>query len=165
MNNHHLLVNGDEHSFKQFYELFCTPVLNFFCQRTGSMVTSEDLTQVTFIKFWNYRASLKKDIALKAQLFRIARTTLIDFLRLQAKQDALVFQTEHLECIAEEPYDDSAEEIISSIECLPEARKKVLYLKLEGFNNHEIAEALSISKRTVENHYYRAIIDLKELAC
>ncbi len=165
MIDHLLLIDGDENSFKKFYEKFSAQVFNFFCQRTKSLVSSEDLTQITFIKFWKYRSSLKKDIALKAQLFRIARTTLIDYLRMRSKQEALLLQTEQVEHIAEQTYFDPAEEIISSIELLPEARKKVIHLKLEGLNNLEIAEALSISKRTVENHYYRAIIDLKELAC
>jgi RNA polymerase sigma-70 factor (ECF subfamily) len=49
------------------------------------------------------------------------------------------------------------------IEQLPEQQQRIFqFSKMEGLTNDEIAVKLKISKRTVENHLYRAVSFLKE---
>ena len=46
---------------------------------------------------------------------------------------------------------------------MPEQRQKIFRLsKIKGLSNDEIAHKLDLSKRTVENQLYRAIVFLKE---
>ena len=58
-------------------------VRGFIRRRVRDDATADDLTQETFLKVYRSRAALRDGQRIEAWLYRIARTTLIDFYRWQ----------------------------------------------------------------------------------
>jgi DNA-directed RNA polymerase specialized sigma24 family protein len=67
--------------FNEVYYSHHKKIYFFILRKTKSSFIAEETTQLTFIKCWKYRESLSEDVDISIQLFRIARTTMIDLLR------------------------------------------------------------------------------------
>jgi len=150
--------------FEKTYFDWHSKVYAYFIHKTHSAYMAEELVQLTFIKLWNSRDTLKADLPLEAQLFTIARTTMLDFLRKQANQQRLIkMAAPDLSHITEPIWDiDNKNKVHSLIHTLPPIRKQVFLLnRYEGYSNIEIAQKLAISIRTVEKHISLAIKQLK----
>ena len=155
---------GDQQAFEKTYMDWHAKIYAYFMHKTSSVYMAEELVQLTFIKLWNFRHTLKVDLPLQAQLFTIARTTMIDFLRQQANQQRLIKEAAfELEGCIQPNWDldgkNRAEILINS---LPPIRRQVFLLnRYEGYSNPEIAQKLDISVRTVEKHISLALKQLK----
>ncbi len=75
------LKAGDEKALKSVFDEYRHAVYNYVFDKTKSVYCSKEVVQLTFIKLWNYRHNLKEHVDISYQLFRIARTTMIDELR------------------------------------------------------------------------------------
>jgi RNA polymerase sigma factor (sigma-70 family) len=163
------LQNGSEESFKEIYHAYHKKLYFFFLKKTGSASLSQDLIQETFIKLWRYRLTLKTDLPVSLQLFRIARTVTIDLLRRNARNRVDSLPTAHIIELSDSINESLVPEVSpaitkirSSLSLLPPVRRKIIEQKLEGFSNPEIASNLSISQKTVENHLNKAFHQLKK---
>jgi RNA polymerase sigma-70 factor (ECF subfamily) len=141
----------------------------YFLKKTKSASLSQDLVQETFIKLWRYRLTLKTELPVSLQLFRIARTVAIDLLRRNARNRVVSVTTEHIVELSDRMNEPPAAEVSpviiklrSGLSFLPPVRRKVIEQKLEGFSNSEIASNLAISQKTVENHLNKAFHQLKK---
>ncbi|MGJ7032707.1 RNA polymerase sigma factor [Niabella hirudinis] len=161
------IINGDKKAFDTFYWQYVDKLFGYFFKRTQSHFQAEELTQLTFIKFWEYRSSLNPALSTDMQLYYKARITYIDWLRKQASQRSLLSQIiGHEAQHTGEPREGSEkfERARLALEKLPPVRKKVLALfYLEGYNYKEIAALLSISPKTVDNHIYQGIAQLRKI--
>lgn len=162
------ISQGDEAAFEIFFDTYHANLFFFFRKKTGSDFLAEELVQLTFIKLWNNRAQLDPGIELHIQLFRIARTTLIDKLRTEAvatkrmevirRQLGTVIATPSL-------YEEKEvmERLHLAIDKLPPARRTIFRMnRLEGLTAKEIASRLQISPRTVEHQISHAIRQLQQ---
>ena len=162
------LQNGSEESFKEVYYTYHKRLYFYFLKDTGSASLSQDLVQETFVKLWRFRGTLKMDLSVSTQLFRIARTVAIDMLRREARNRVDAVPTAHIIEISDRAYEPEPEvstaivKIKSSLAILPPVRRKVIEQKLQGFSNPEIASNLSISPKTVANHLNKAFHQLKK---
>ena len=75
------LKRSDSFVFEEIYAAYHHRVYNYILFKTQSDYLSEEVVQISFIKLWNHRSKLSEDVTLPAQIFRIANTTLIDYLR------------------------------------------------------------------------------------
>lgn len=163
------LKQGDQLVFARIFDLFHQKAFGFFMNRLDKdRELAKELTQLCFIKLWQSRHSLSEQHSLDRQLFTIAKTTLIDFIRKESRKSKLRKVIER----NQEGVVRMQEEGISGFEQrdylsqvlhrLPPARKKILQLKyLYGYSNREIADQLSISIKTVEDHVTKGLHELK----
>jgi RNA polymerase sigma factor (sigma-70 family) len=163
------LINSCEYSFETVYYTYRDKLYFYFLKKTKDESVCKDLVQEVFIKLWRYRKSLRPDLDLSIQVFRIAKTTLIDVLRKHASQRTISVPENALHHIAEpatngEPDNERVVYLHREIKMLPPVRKQILQYRLQGFSNQEIAVKLSISKKTVENQLNRAFHDIKKNA-
>ncbi len=125
---------------------------------------AEELTQMAFIKLWKFKHTLSEDFTLDIQLFKIAKTTLLDYFKKLACEEKNL-KNYHSEQ-AESTQDitrlyDNQQQLEVVLGCLPPTRKQVFVLnRLHGYSYKEIAEKLSISPRTVEKHISLAVKQL-----
>ena len=125
---------------------------------------------MAFTKLWQCRQTLQEEYTISTQLFRIANTILIDFLRKYNNRDAVTASLDGLDI--EEGVDSTNEKvsgaelqkrISEAVNDLPPVRKQVFEMSREqGMSYREIAATLSVSSRTVETHIYKALKQIKK---
>ncbi len=135
-----------------------------------SYVKSEDLvqeiTQDTFLKFFDTVGKLNEETLLKPWLRRIAVNTAIDYYR---KNRKFRFQEEieghSLLQINENALDQLGyEEILKLLHQLPEDQSLVFNLyEVEGYSHKEIAEKLAITESSSRVYLTRAKQKLRQL--
>lgn len=155
---------GDEHALKlvylHFYEKLCIYILNFSADRD----LAEDVVQDTFLKLWNSRHNLRSDGALSAYLYKITYNNFIDNYRKTKQLDEelenirLVTLTELLDDANEDLFNQRLDKVKKAIEQLPPRCKEIFLMNKEkGMRYKEIAKALDLSVKTVENQIGKAL--------
>ena len=119
-------------------------------------------------KIWQKKETLDPNLNIKAFIFKISINVIYDFIRHKHIQHAFEDFSRHGQAIENNTwqtviYDDMKDKILRLAQKLPEQQHRIFQLnKFEGMSNDEIAIKLNLSKRTVENHLYRAIQFLKK---
>ncbi len=169
MNEIAAIQRGDETIFEQVYQTHHEKLYFYILKKTSSNYLAEEVVQLAFIKLWNYRQSLSADISLEAQIFRIAKTSLIDLLRKNANQRRVIENYKDIVPVEDENVmsalmkKEMGERITALIKNMPPVRQKVFKLSREGGLSHkEIAEQLSLTTKNVENHISKAIRQIKK---
>lgn len=164
------LKDGDEFFFRQVFDQYHQKLYFFILYKAKSEYIAEEVVQMAFTKLWQCRRTLREEYTISTQLFRIATTILIDFLRKYNNRDAV---TARLDVLDIEKGIDSTNEkmrgaelqkqISEAVNDLPPVRRQVFEMSREqGMSYREIAETLSVSSKTVETHIYKALKQIKE---
>lgn len=162
------LKKDDNAAFSEAFNEYHNALYSYIIKKTQSDYIAEEVVQLTFFKLWKYRQSLKEDIPLLNQLFRIARTTLINELKKEQyanqfkefKRHSSKNEYEHI--IEQISYTETLTKLGELVNILPPVRKKVFELsRFKYMTNKEISEHLSISPKTVENHMTLALKFIK----
>lgn len=164
-----LLKDGDKTAFEKLFKEYAPKIYHFSLSYLHNTADSEGLVQDVFLKLWEKREMLNQSGNLKAFVFKVAINTIYDFIRRKNVENAF---KDYVETNYDSATDNTWNEVIFNemqsrlnvlIEQFPTQRKKIFKLsKQEQLSNDEIAEKLNLSKRTVENHLYRAVSYLKE---
>lgn len=155
------LTSGCLQTFQEVYRLYNQKLYAYILKKTNSEYMAEEVVQLTFIRLWEKRRNLSAEYGLSAQIFKMAGTILIDQLRKEAisQKHLSIVETERAQPAAP---DLDLEILEQAIEQMAPVRKKVFKLsKLDGYSYKEIAELLSISPKTVENHMAKALKQLR----
>lgn len=154
-------------AFNIIYDQYHQQIYGYVLQRSQSSYVAQEVTQLTFIKLWSNRETLKEEIALNIQLFGMARQVMIDLLR----KEAVRFKYEGQ--AVDTPFTDSLIDAIESKELLrlmeediqnmPKMRRTIFELsRKNGLSHKEIAEIFSITPKAVEHHIGKALLQLKQ---
>ncbi|WP_447640031.1 MULTISPECIES: RNA polymerase sigma factor [Chitinophagaceae] len=161
------IIEGDQKAFNAFYWQYVDKLFGYFFKRTRSNFQAEELTQLTFIKFWEYRSSLSPVLSPDMQLYYKARITYVDWLRKEGTQKKLLLGLFEENADGATALGDSYEKLERAkraLQTLPDMRKKVLKMfYLDGYSYKEIADLLDLSPKTVDNHIYQGIAQLRKI--
>ena len=159
------IKEGDEKAFKSFFENNYDSLFVYLRSRNIKQDVAKDIIQKAFIYIWENRQNIKPDLSLKAYLFRIIYTRMIN----HTEQERNFLELEkHANGIDKTPqdtaeYNDLYEAFRKAIEEMPEKRRLVFEsCFIQELTYKETAEILSISVKTVENHMVLAFKDLRE---
>ncbi len=162
------IAEGDAAAFREVFDLYYPKVLAFMAAYARTRGDAEDLAQNVFVKLWTARQTLPGIRSFGAYLFRMSRNAALDY----CKKNRLLFDLD--ESYPEEQTvaldeDYFAREIRQRMErqiaAMPEKRRQVITMsRIEGLSNDEIAAALGISKKTVENHINAALRALRKVS-
>lgn len=155
------LKNGNQDAFNEIYSRYHRQLYYYILHRTNAYY-AEEVVQLTFIKLWDRRKKLSEEIELHIQLFRIARTTLIDQLRKNKNKKAIKTRATvryiNSEVVDLMDYKETASKLKTMVESLPPMRRKVFEMsRFEAMTHREISEELNITPKTVENHINLAL--------
>lgn len=163
------IKSGGEAVFTRLFDTYYAKVYYYFLKKTRSPYIAREVAQLAFIKLWQFRHTLSEDHTLDSQLFRIASGSLIDYLRTEntrrkhtvlLARDAIAGDHEPASMALE-----TSDYLQSLTDTLPPIRKKVFILsRVHGHSHREIADKLSISIKTVEDHMLKAMRHLRQIA-
>jgi RNA polymerase sigma-70 factor (family 1) len=124
----------------------------------------EDIIQDVFMNIWHNREKLEINISLKGYLYACVRYQVFNQFRKNKDKihveffDDLDKRFQHATPETEMMHNELVQQINSIIETLPEKCQLVYKLSREEQLSHkEIADRLSISTKTVENHITKAL--------
>lgn len=155
--------------FNEVFQQYHEKLYFYVFSKTKSAFCAEEVVQLTFIKLWQYRASLNEDISIDAQIFRIAKTTLIDQLRKRNSYFNLSVasknrtEPESNQALTNFDLQELQQKLQTALSHMPPMRRRIFALsRLQGLSYREIATRLSISEKTVENHISHALKQLRQ---
>lgn len=159
------LKNGDMLAFDRIYELYSHKLYSFVFKIIKNESDADDIVQEVFVKIWESRGKLDDYKSLNSYILTIAYNNSIDLIRKRINSNKYL---EHLKkssviqstasSIDELEFNELNNQVEKLIAQLPERQKQVYHLhREEGLTYPEIAEQLSISKNTVENHMVKAL--------
>ena len=161
-----------EASFTEVFNLYYPKVYHHFLKKARSASTAREVAQLTFIKLWEFRHTLKDTIPLDTQLFHIAASVYIDYLRRESTQRKKVLAMAGGQAGVDEDEAqagpdasfEASDHLLSLTRSLSPVRKRVFLLsRVHGHSYKEIAEQLSISLKTVEDHMVKALRHIRGL--
>ena len=165
-----LRIKRDEKdAFQELFERYAPRIYSFSLSYLKNKNDAEELVQNVFLKIWEKRTLLDTNQNLKAFIFKVAVNTIYDFIRRKNIEHAFEDYA-RLNYNANENYtwhtvifEEMKQNLFDLVSQLPEQQQKIFQLsKFDGLTNDEIAKKLKLSKRTVENHLYRALAFLKD---
>lgn len=162
------IKNGDQKAFRKFYDRYYDPIYRFLVSRGMSHDEACDLAQKAFLMIWEKRRDIDETKSLRAFLFRIAYTRMLNHIEYHSKfdrnTDPLDASASETENVTDKQIDhrELLNRINSLITAMPEKRGTVFQLCfMKEFTYKETAEALDVSVKTVENHMTLAFRDIR----
>jgi RNA polymerase sigma factor (sigma-70 family) len=160
------LQQHDAVVFRELYDAYHEKLYFFVLKHTRSSFLAEETVQLSFIRIWEKADKLSAEADLSSQIFRIAKSVMIDLLR---KENVRIHHSSQMlidTAFEQEASDiDNRHELVrvhKAIEEMAPVRKTVFTLsRFEGYSHLSIAERLSISPKTVENHINKALRQLR----
>ena len=159
--------------FKKFFDLNFPKVKTFAWQLLKSEEDAEDIAQDIFVKLWEKPDLWLEREKLDSYLYTVVRNHIYNFLKHKAVEyDYLDVAAEKMQ-MAERGLPTPDDEFCAhelelfvqmALERMPEQRRRIFLMsREEGITSPEIAAKLNISVRTVEQHIYKALQDLKKI--
>ncbi|MCU7693056.1 RNA polymerase sigma factor [Haoranjiania flava] len=154
----------DEVFFKEVFDTYFDKIFSAFRRKVTDTNVAQDLTQLTFLKFWEYRSTYTFELSTEIQLFRKAKLVFIDWLRKEAHQRKIMDEMKQISEKMHSTKFELTDTLKIAIEQLPAMRKKVFSLAyIDGYSHKEIADQLNISTKTVDAHVLKALNQLRKL--
>ena len=148
------------------------PIYAFIYSKVGHREIAQDLTAEVFVKALALVDHTQSHVAIRAWLYRVARTTVADYWRatLHTRIIPLIEAHEHLrepdEVSVEPPpsQHDVTRQALALLDRLPAHYRRVLALRcLHGYSLRETANTLGLTERNVKVLQHRAIRTARDL--
>lgn len=156
----------DVKTFRKLFDDFYISLCIFGERYVEDAECAADLVQDCFVRLWQRREDFEYLHQLKSFLYTSVKNSALN--ELEHRKVKLGYAGKILERSEESFFRDHVVEeeayriLKQSIERLPEQTRKVMLLALEGKENGEIAEALSLAPGTVHTHKKIAYKRLRE---
>ncbi len=160
-----LVKENNSKALRVLFEKYYTPLCHFSYRYVKSTELSKEVASEVFINIWLKRGQVNINTSLKSYLYKATRNRSINCVIKEQKywEDIDIDNLESELLTNDSPNDildlKELEKIIESIvKKLPPRRQLVFRLnRIDGLTNKEIAELLSISTNTVQNHMIKAM--------
>lgn len=158
------IKSEDESAFEEFYKVLYPEIYGFIFRNTFDQIQSEEISQETFIRFWESRDQVSTDRHPKAYLFKIAKNLLINSINRKKKIYSLDEDfIENMLGAGEISENMLEHDLKKAILKLPEKCRLIFLLnRFHNFRYAEIAEILDISLQTVKNQMSKSIKLIRE---
>lgn len=169
------LKSKDKEVFIKVYDDFAGDIYRFVYFKIGHVEEAKDLTSMIFLKTWNHiqNNSLTSASTLRALLYKIARTSIVDHYRETGnKLEVSLDDEDHPIDIADDKTDlegdidraNDLAQIKSKLPLLKEEYREIIVLKfVNDLDIDEISEVTGKTKGNVRVLLHRSLSALKDL--
>lgn len=158
-----LMKKDDTDSLKILFEKYFTMLCGFSYNYVKSIDLAEEVVADVFSKIWMTRSRIEINSSLKSYLLSATKNTSINYIAKESKHfeslEVLDRENNYSKNTPDKIYDlHELEDVIETIiKKLPPKRQTVFRMnRVSGLSYKEIAEKLSISVYTVQNHMVKA---------
>jgi RNA polymerase sigma-70 factor (ECF subfamily) len=163
----------DKARFEELFHLYYPKVRSFAAILLKSEQEAEDVAQDIFVRLWEtpdlWEGNLEKNY-----LYTMVKNSVFNRIKRKNLESKYIHTQQDLQGITElAEFEDPLNEIyreelqlllMLALEQLPGKRREVFKLsRFQHLSNQEIAEKMNLSVRTVEQHIYLALKELKKL--
>ncbi|GAF05641.1 RNA polymerase sigma-70 factor [Saccharicrinis fermentans] len=155
---------GDESAFQEIFMRYYQQLVVFANKMVYDLDQSRDLVQEVIVHFYEKRDHIEIHTSLKAHLYQSVRNRCLNYLKREQtirNHHSRIFEErkeshqEFLDLMEEAELENK---IFNIIHALPKQCQKIFEMsRFDGKSNADIAEELSISKRTVETQISNAL--------
>ena len=170
------IQQGDVAAFEQLYKKYHPKAFAFCKSILRDSDKAKDIVQESFAAFWEHRTDIVATEAISAYLFRILRNGCLRQLRRDAllnnflnidsvtlSELELRYHTEEQNILNDIYFRDLSERYQEALDRLPKQCRTIFRMNRNyGMRSEEIAGALNLSVRTVENQLYRGLKMIKK---
>ncbi len=162
------LSQGKESAFQYLFDEYYQLLVSFAYRYLGDLDSSRNIVQDIFVMLYEKRDEIKIHTSLKSHLYQSVRNRALNVIKREKMQ-----REHHSRILDEQDGQDINDEswIVNELEgrignivgSLPGQCQKIFRMsRQEGISNSDIAEQLSISKRTVETQISKALKRIRE---
>ncbi|MBV6644851.1 MAG: RNA polymerase sigma-70 factor [Cyclobacteriaceae bacterium] len=163
------IKSGDLGAFEVLFKQHYQDIFRYAYRFVSNDVVAEEIAQEVFMYIWEKRQQISIESSLVSYLYSAARNKSINYLKLELpkinnRSDIyeIDIEDENITEIVEDS-DQLRKVINSAISELPAKCKEIFMMsRYEGLTYDEIAEEMSLSKKTVENQMGIALKKLRE---
>ena len=151
-------------SFDSLFREYYAPMVLYADSRLGNREQAEDVVQDVFKKLLEMD-SLPEDEQKKRQfLFTILKNKIIDIFRYNQRHQQSELQDAPSDNSIEDTFFEIElyESLYKEVQALPEKISEAMSLRMQGYDNHEIAEILKTNYHTVRSRIQRGIVMLRD---
>ncbi len=157
------LNKGDEAAYRFLFDLYYQVLVTFAYRYMGDLDSSRNLVQDVFVMLFDKRKDIHIHTSLKSHLFQSVKNRALNAIKREK------MQRDHHHRLAEEQGGGEIQDstvgvneltgiLAGIIDQLPDQCKRIFRMsRQDGIPNAEIADKLSISKRTVETQISKAL--------
>jgi RNA polymerase sigma-70 factor (ECF subfamily) len=163
------LKQSDPSAMEAVFRALHGPLVRYAQGFVRDRAGADDLVQDAFVRIWEGREGLDPTLSLKSFAYRTVRNLCLNRLRDEKNREDLVQTRYEPPGLAPEhpgrrhDADELARRFERWIADLPERQKEALTLsRFQGLSHDEIAEAMDVSPRTVNNHLVKALRTLRD---
>lgn len=158
------LRDGDHGAYRSLFDVHYIRLCNLAYKVLGDMDLARGCVQSVWVKLYEKRDHLNIQVSIDAYLNRMVINAALNLKNKRAGMHTLDLEDnaghEQHQDLMEQAEEEAR--IWREIEALPEQCKRIFLMnRFEGLSNDEIAEALGLSKRTVETQVSNALRKLK----
>ncbi len=168
---HRIRTKRDPQAFGELYDLYIDKIYRFIFFKVSSKEIAEDITSDVFLKTWNYLTDGKKrEIkSFSGLLYRVARTSLVDFYRKQGREISRSEDLLQNIIIDDDQYKlihnrYEVEQVLKVVSTMKRDYQEILTLRyIDELSVSEIADILEKKSTNVRVTIHRALKVLKKL--
>ena len=166
----------DKEAFIEAYDLYIDQIFRFVYFKVGDKEEANDLTSAVFLKTWNYiqTNSVEETKTLRALIYKIARTTIIDHYRKNSNfhkisidgedEDAIDIKDEKQDIARQTEINSDFSLVEGKMKDLKDEYREVIILKfIDELSIKEISSVIGKPKNNVRVLIHRALKALREL--
>ncbi len=153
--------------FEEIYKLYVNEILRFCLSRVSDREIAKDLTQETFVRFWNHVSVGKPVDNSRVFIYTVARNAIIDHYRKKKTQSLDALSEGGFDPAGDSPSPDLSTDYRLALEAiakLPDNYRDIVYMRLvEDLSPSEIAPLVGLPENTVSVRLYRGMDKLRAM--